>query len=973
MTDTARMIPEVIPALAIHGETMDRTILDALPIGVCLLDEEGRIFFLNAEAMRLMGASEDRLRDRRLDEVLERSPAVPDGANDPRSLLGAIRQRGPASGTETVTWRRDGRDTVVEWQCTPMANGRIRWVVTFRDLTRQIELERDRDRLALIAEESPYPIVELDADANLLYANPVMADLLDRFGYTASGFPAVLPLGLPDLIRHCLENGRLVQNQEVMIEGASFSWTLCPVAATRSVRGYAIDLTGIKAAEQELRLINRELDTALSQAQQAARIKMEFLATMSHELRTPMNGVLGMTELLLDTALTAEQRAFIDTIRQCGHSLLSLINEILDLSKIEAGKLELEEIEFLIRPLIEDVLAQFAERAQRKGLELTGLVHASVPLAFRGDPGRLRQILTNLIGNAVKFTEQGEVVVDVRLADGQGIHTTGWCEERAAHPDGAVSLRFAVRDTGIGMSAETVARLFQPFTQADSSTTRQYGGTGLGLSISKKLVELMGGRIGVESQPGRGSTFWFEVRLPESPHIESAPTARTDLQGRRALIVDDNQSNRMILHHLLTSWGMSDDAAPDAEEARRLVQCALAEGSPYDVAIIDMVMPGEDGLQLVRSLHADQPSTALPVILLTSLVQRGHAKMAREAGVAAYLTKPVRHDHLYECLRTVLGRAQTDPPVRSGGEQKSTPAPPFVTRHTLAESRPKPRILVAEDNPVNQTLTVKLLEKFGYQADVAPNGQEAVAALERTVYAAVLMDIHMPVMDGLEATREIRRREAGSAVPETIDHTSASVSAPFGSRPVAGHVPIIAVTANAMPGDRERCLAAGADDYLAKPVKREDLQAVLERWIPTPPPHESSRSPGNAADATGHNFPPSVFDPHAMLANIGEDRQLQDELIELYVTRYGSLLEETRDALANQDLKTLERLVHSLKGTAANLCARELAHAAGRLEALCRIGLTDELRQGYEALEREATRLAEVLERYHARESATRR
>ncbi|GIW55287.1 MAG: hypothetical protein KatS3mg082_1691 [Nitrospiraceae bacterium] len=971
MTDTARMTPEVIPVSAIHGETMDRTLWDALSIGVCLLDEEGRILFLNAEAMRLMGASEDRVRYRRLDEVLERSPAVPDGSNDPRSLLDALRQGGPASGTETVTWRRDGRDTVLEWQCTPLANGRIRWVVTFRDLTRQIE--RDRDRLALIAEESPYPIVELDADANLLYANPVMADLLDRFGYTASGFPAVLPQGLPDLTRQCLENGRLIQNQEVMIEGASFSWTFCPVAATRSVRGYAIDLTGIKAAEQELRLINRELDAALSQAQQAARIKMEFLATMSHELRTPMNGVLGMTELLLDTALTAEQRSFIETIRQCGQSLLRLINEILDLSKIEAGKLELEDIEFHIRPLIEEVLTQFAERAQRKGLELTGLVHASVPIAFRGDPGRLRQILTNLVGNAVKFTEQGEVVVDVRRADGETPDAPARPLDRAAHRDGAVSLRFAVRDTGIGMSAETVARLFQPFTQADTSTTRQYGGTGLGLSISKKLVELMDGQIGVESQPGRGSTFWFEVRLPESSHIESAPTARTDLQGRRALVVDDNESNRMILHHLLASWGMQDDTASNAEEARRLVRQATVEGTRYDAAIIDMVMPGEDGLQLVRSLHADQSSTTMPVILLTSLVQRGHAKLAREAGVAAYLTKPVRHDHLYECLRTVLGRAHADLPARPGSEQKSAPAPPLVTRHTLAETRPKPRILVAEDNPVNQTLTVKMLEKFGYRVDVAANGREAVEALQRTQYAAVLMDVQMPIMDGIEATREIRRREARHAEPGTIDERSASVSASFGSRPVAGHVPIIAVTANAMPGDRERCLAAGADDYLAKPVKREDLQAALERWIPVAPPHESSRGPGDAPEGPRHDFPPSVFDPHAMLANIGEDRQLHDELIELYVARYPGLLEETRTALAKQDLKTLERLVHSLKGTAGNLCARELAHAAGRLEALCRIGLTDELQQGFEALEREATRLAEVLERYHARESATRR
>ncbi len=958
MTDMAGRSSETIDQSTVHGETVDQTVFDALSIGVCLLDQERRVLFLNAEGMRLMGAGDNRMRDRRLEDVLDRPPARPDGSDDPRLLLNAIRRGSPASGTETVTWRRDGRDTVLEWHVTPVTNGRVRWVVTFRDLTRQIELERDRDRLALIAEESPYPIVELDADASLLYVNPVMADLLDRFGYTASGFPAVLPRELPELARCCLETGRSLQHQDVELEGAFFSWTFCPVAATRSVRGYAIDLTAVKAAEQELRHINRELDAALSQAQRAVRIKTEFLATMSHELRTPMNGVLGMTELLLDTALTAEQRSFIETIRQCGQSLLRLINEILDLSKIEAGKLDLEDIEFQIRPLIEDVLAQFAEHAQRKGLELAGLVHASVPLAVRGDPGRLRQILTNLVGNAVKFTEQGEVVVEVKPGAGAPFSTE-------------VSLRFAVRDTGIGMSEETVARLFQPFTQADSSTTRQYGGTGLGLSISKKLVELMGGRIGVESTPGGGSTFWFEVALPESPCKDGAPTARADLQGRRALIVDDNESNRLILHHLLASWGMTDDRASNAEEARQLVRQASAQGFPYDVAIIDMVMPGEDGLELARSIHMEQPSTSLPVVLLTSLVQRGHAKLAREAGVTAYLTKPVRHDHLYHCLQTVLGQAHADQPDRPAREQKRAPAPPLVTRHTLAEARPKPRILVAEDNPVNQTLAVKMLEKLGYQADVAANGREAVEALQRTAYAAVLMDVHMPVMDGLEATREIRRREGGHPGMGAGEQDSILVSAPFPSRPVAGHIPIIAVTANAMPGDRERCLAAGVDDYLAKPVKREDLQAALERWIPAPCPPQSADGPGEAAKATGHDIPPSVFDPRTMLANIGEDRELQDELIELYVTRSRSLLEETRAALAKQDLKTLELLAHSLKGTAGNLCARELAHAAGRLEALCRIGRTDELLQGYEALEREALRLGQVLEHYHARESST--
>ncbi|MEW6246961.1 MAG: response regulator [Nitrospirota bacterium] len=946
---------------AIDEKTVDRAVLDALPVGVCLLDHDGHILAANAEAVRLLGWSEASLRRKCLGEVLGWSGDANNHTNGQQAIVGAIRQQQTSSGGEAVIRRRDGREVTLEWTCRPLKDSLGVTVFSFRDLTPQLELQRDRDRLAAIAEESPYPVVELDADANLYYANPMMTTLLERFGYNEAGFPAVFPSGMSGLVSRCLKSGTPIHSQDVDVGTASYSWTFCPVAATQSVRGYAIDMTIVKAAERELRrsaedlrVANRELDAALSQAQHASKAKTDFLATISHELRTPMNGVIGMTELLLDTKLTQEQRSFTETIRQCGKALLAIINDILDCSKIEAGKLELEHIDFDLRAMVEDVLMQFAEPAQTKGLEITGLVHADVPTALRGDPGRLRQVLTNLVGNAVKFTDQGEVVLKVKPAPHEDLAGA------PALSSGEVLLHISVSDTGIGIDPDAQARLFEPFTQADSSTTRRYGGTGLGLSICKKLVELMGGRIGVHSISGRGSTFWFTVRLAQQATVQPASLAAMELRGRRILIVDDNESNRTILHHLVSSWGMVDDRADSAAQALELVRRAAARKRSYDLAILDIGMPGQDGLQLARTLKADPATAALPLVMLTSWVQRGHAQEARDAGAVAYLTKPVRKDQLHDCLRTVLGLVSVQTAKEPGQRRPELSGQPFITGHALAVGRTRTRILVAEDNIVNQTVTVRILEKLGYQVDVVVNGAEVVKALERATYAAVLMDIQMPEMDGLEATRLIRKREATN---------SSFHASPFMPHP--SRVPIIAMTANAMQGDRERCLAAGMDDYLAKPIKTEDLRAALDRWIapspaqpgegtapltvPTAVTDESASGPDPVA------LPPTVFDPDTMLANVGGDIHLQDELISLFLTRYPAMLDDTCKAVAAQDCLALERAVHTLKGTAANLCARDLAHAAGNVEALCRLGLMEEAKSACMNLEREVTRLAQAL------------
>jgi PAS domain S-box-containing protein len=664
-----------------------------------------------------------------------------------------------------------------------------------RALTALQHQRRQMVTLTRAIEQSPVSVVITMPDGTIEYVNPYFETISGYSADEASGRnPRILNSGQQSesfyqQMWQTLKDGESWSGEMVnRRKDGSLYWERVHISPVFDEKSAIVHFVGVKEDITEQKQALEALYHAKQDAEAASVAKSQFLANMSHEIRTPMNGVIGMLDLLIDTDMTDEQHDFARTAKVSANSLLSIINDILDFSKIEAGKLELEMLDFNFRDMMEDTMEIMSVHALNKGIELTSYIHPDVPSWICGDPGRIRQILINLTGNGIKFTEQGAVAVRVELEGTNG---------------DTVELLIDVQDNGPGIPADRVDRLFKSFSQVDASTTRKHGGTGLGLVISKQLTELMGGSIGVESQPGKGARFWFTLVLEKrSPPEGANRISPAIIQGKRVLVVDDNPTNRDLFCAYLNTWGCRFDTASSGRTGLEKLHDA-AKDTPFDAALVDFMMPGMAGDHLGQAIKKDPAIQSTALIMLTSRGLRGDSQRMKEIGFAGYLTKPVKRQHLFECLVRVLARS---PQAASG----LLPPEPMVTRHSIDEARQqKLRLLVVEDNLVNQKVATLMLKKMGYRSDVAANGREALEALKRVPYDLVLMDQQMPEMDGLEATRSIR---ASSDV-------------------INSRVPIIAMTANALKGDRENCLEAGMDDYLSKPVKPDQLKNKLDQWL----------------------------------------------------------------------------------------------------------------------------------------------
>jgi PAS domain S-box-containing protein len=917
---------------AIHEVSLD---------GILVVNDENLIVshnrrFLDVWRIPLSGIP-DNLPDYRIggQSPLILSAAL-DRVRDPGAFLKRVRgpDDHPGADDDCEIALKDGRTLECHSASLRTETGQSQGRVWFyRDITGRKKAEEalksSEEKFRQLAENiREVFFIMTPSGAELLYVSPAYEQVWGRtlasvYQIPMSWAEAIHPddRARANLVAARQLQGELVDSEYRIQTPEGEKWIRSRTSPIRDQAGQLIRIVGIAEEITERKRYERELIDAREGADEANRAKSEFLANMSHEIRTPMNGVIGMTGLLLDTELNEDQRRYAEIVRASSELLLRLLNDILDFSKIEARKLSLETLDFDLQSVLDDFVGPLTVRAQDKGLELLCSADPTVPTLLRGDPGRLCQILTNLAGNAVKFTQAGEVAVRVSLE-----------EERETE----CLLRFSVRDTGIGVPKDKIGILFDKFSQVDTSTTRNYGGSGLGLAISKQLAGMMGGEVGVASEEGRGSEFWFTVRLgKQSKGVRRETRPPADLCGVRVLIVDDNATNREILTTRMTFWGMRPAEAQDGITAIQALYRALEENDPFRVAVIDMQMPGMDGETLGRNIQADPRLADTRMVMLTSVEDRGGAPRFKAIGFLAYAAKPIRQHELRKILSRVLSN------LADSGAQ------PIVTRPLPYPALPRfagvgARILLAEDNTTNQLVALGILKKFGLAADAVSNGAEALKALESIPYNLVLMDVQMPVMDGIEATRQIRSPQ--SAV---LNHG----------------ICIIAMTAHTMQSDRERCLAAGMNAYLSKPVSPQELSDVLVRWLPKNHAELETTNTVEVLPAILHSSSPVVFDQAAMLERLANDKELARKVTEGFLDDIPRQIEALRRYVDISDASGAERQAHLLRGAAANVGGEALRALAFQIEKGGKTGDLRAVDAHMDELECQFLRLKEAMTR----------
>ncbi|MBZ5535564.1 MAG: PAS domain S-box protein [Acidobacteriia bacterium] len=909
------------------SEARFHSLIENAPVAISVARWE-KIFYANAAFRSMFGfQDETELRDQPVLEVF---------APQCRNRM-ANRMRRHALGMpvpneeETVGRRRDGSQFPMHLAATRVQLAEGPATLAFMsDVTERKHIEdslrQSEEKFRNIIENMQDYVLAATSDGAITLANPSAVKMLgyeseqELLGKDLGQVAGAVPRERERLAR-ALGTSGFVRNYRLRFKHKDGSDILVEenIRLVRGADGKPVAIEAIGRDMTERIRAEEELRVAKETAEAATRARSQFLANMSHEIRTPMNGVIGMTNLLLDTELAPQQREYAETLRTCGESMLAVINDILDFSKIDARKLTFEILDFDLKEVIEDILTLVGKAAKTKKLELAGIVRPDVPTQLRGDPGRLRQILTNLVSNAVKFTERGSVTV---RAANQAETTTH------------VTLRFEVVDTGIGIAPGTQARLFKAFSQADSSTTRKYGGTGLGLAVSKQLVEMMGGQIGVRSSVGEGSTFWFIVCLEKQLHPLALKENEKEGPARlRLLIVDNNPTTRLVLQHQAQGREIDAKCAANGVEALRLLREASSSKHPYDLAVLDQSLQELGGMALARAIRADPDITRIRVILLTSTNMTTDPEQLSEAGIDACLPKPVKPEQLFDCLTRLM--------PQSPSRAMRMPLAPTL------EPRPvrKLRVLVAEDNLLNQKVTLGQLRKLGYRGDAVANGLEVQEAIQRIPYEVILMDCQMPEMDGYEASRQVRLRE---------------------QRQHKKPIYIIAMTAHAMVGDREKCLAAGMDNYLSKPVRLEELRNMLERCPTADPTDDQTVEAASLEPASDHPSSPvtpldSPVDMKRLQEVCGGDPARVRELIELYLVQADEVIAGLDAALKAGSAQELNRLAHKLVGASLTCGMKSIAVSLKELEQRGREGQLSEAGPWLSEAHQELERLRKVL------------